>query len=824
MASVEDAKTESQRMDASRRIHESIRPSIKWEKKAASAIRFRPVSRKCFGFVRPNAMGADSFFVLGGACKTEEQAMEVPVLRGDGKNYGWECAKNAMPVAAFGHAAVVVNSRRIVVFGGIQAGDFSSAVYVLDPGTMTWSEPARQGDWPEARRDMAFCCVQRKLLIHGGYRQQVSLETEESPPEKGKEAKQKAESKRERTSSEGTKRGDQGAPMTETISLDDLWSADVGSRGITWHRLPSRKHALYGHSAVAWEDRVVFFGGVETPSSKDTAAISSLSKEVSATIKCVNTIHVLAHLGSASWLDVENEGPKAAIPKARAYHSATVVDQYMIIYGGYDTSNQLLQDVCTLHLPSMTWTKPQLTSPLTEVPQGRAFHGAALRGFNEIFIFGGTTEDPTKGSDDVYSLTVTPPPAQIPQEIFQDMLSSLLERVQRTVDALATDYGRETSALQIRVNIAEDGLTNAELTNRGLNEQMTHLRDQRDRFEERITKQQEQLMEMEGRADVVKKQAGDTVARTELELQRLQRKVRKLLGPQSGSAATISSEDLKIQLSDESQVSDYQTVLAPHRLSPGIWGQAQVGCETLLGVSLDARWEEALNIETRVLQQLRHPHLIESYGAVAHRDGLVFLQEPVFETWFDFLMEDTTDPEKVSVALEIATALDFLHARGVAHTNVSLESVFIKSADPLSVALGRLVSSRITCRVHRVAVVPSKYHLTVPDLQSARRTKHEDFDPRCEDIAALGSLLTAIFIQQEVSASQRVAQIDRIKNRSIQMMVMACLDKDPRHRPSARMMVTALAQLRDGEVPQLQRMPDDPTVNSPLVDIDIDAE
>merc|ERR1719375_2218423 len=166
---------------------------------------------------------------------------------------------------------------------------------------------------------------------------------------------------------------------------------------------------------------------------------------------------------------------------------------------------------------------------------------------------------------------------------------------------------------------------------------MSHLREQRDRFEDRITKQQELLSEMESRAEIIKKQAGDTVARTELELQRLQRKVRKLLGPQSGSAATINGEDLLIQLGDETQVSDYQTVLAPHRLSPGIWGHAQVGCETLLGVQLDARWEEALNIETRVLQQLRHPHIIENYGAVAHKDGLVFLQEPVNETWADLL-------------------------------------------------------------------------------------------------------------------------------------------------------------------------------------------
>jgi N-acetylneuraminic acid mutarotase len=384
-----------------------------------------------------------------------------------------------MPVAVHGHATVVVNSRRIVVFGGYTSGEYSNACYVFDPQTMAWSEPPQQGEWPEARRDMAFCCVQRRLLIHGGYRSQLlSLEDVDKKDEEGKKGR-KVETKQ---TDAGTKAPSQ-QPGMETITLEDLWTADVGSRGVTWHRLPSRKYAKYGHSAVAWEDRVVFFGGVETPPAKEVAAGTNV-------VRCVNTIHVLANVGSAAWLDVENEGPKAAIPRARAFHSATVVDQYMIIYGGYDVNEQLLQDVCTLHLPSMTWTKPQLTSPLTEVPHARAFHGAALRGFNEIFIFGGATEDMyTKGGDDVYSLTVSPPPAQIPQEIFQDMLSSLLERVQRTVDALSGDYQKETSSLHGRVQLAEECLRNAELTNHGLNEQMSHLREQRDRFEERINKQ-----------------------------------------------------------------------------------------------------------------------------------------------------------------------------------------------------------------------------------------------------------------------------------------------------------------------------------------------
>jgi serine/threonine protein kinase len=213
---------------------------------------------------------------------------------------------------------------------------------------------------------------------------------------------------------------------------------------------------------------------------------------------------------------------------------------------------------------------------------------------------------------------------------------------------------------------------------------------------------------------------------------------------------------------------------------------------------------------------------MDTYSTLAHPDGLCFLQEPIFETWADFLHEETTEEEKLQVGLELASALDFLHARGVAHTNIALESVFVKAFDPLSVKLGRLASSRTACRVKRVLVVPSKYHPTVPDIAAGRRIKGEDLDPRQEDIAAFGSLLTALFIQQEPGSAARVSQIDMIKNRSVQMLVMACLDKDPKHRPSARQVTLALASLRDGEVPQLQRQPDDPTLTSPLVDIDMD--
>merc|ERR1719253_1514273 len=100
----------------------------------------------------------------------------------------------------------------------------------------------------------------------------------------------------------------------------------------------------YGHTAVQWEDRVLCFGGCTASGFTNTLAILSVKETV------------------GTWMDLENEGPKGAVPKARAFHSSTVTEKYMLVYAGQDEQGTLLQDVSALHLPSMTWTKPQVDS------------------------------------------------------------------------------------------------------------------------------------------------------------------------------------------------------------------------------------------------------------------------------------------------------------------------------------------------------------------------------------------------------------------------------------------------------------------------------
>merc|ERR1719253_1160066 len=113
-----------------------------------------------------------------------------------------------------------------------------------------------------------------------------------------------------------------------------------------------------------------------------------------------------------------------------------------------------------------------------------------------------------------------------------------------------------------------EALESSELNGRGLQEQMKAIREQRDYYEQQIVAQQAQLGEMEARIDAQKKQAQDTLTRTEMELQRLQRKVKKLTGDQTSQPGLIQREEMQLLLDDESQVDDFTTSLCSHRLSP----------------------------------------------------------------------------------------------------------------------------------------------------------------------------------------------------------------------------------------------------------------
>jgi len=805
---VKEGRTvETQRMDAARRVHEAIRPALSWRKLSVESTRYRPCHRDKFGLVQ----AGDSYVLVGGDLRTEQQAMEVPSLErgaltprgGQDPGLGWRCLRGRMPVAVHSHATVTFG-HMVAVFGGVVRGQLSSETYVFDPGKGEWFHPHPgtpgqlnvQGMQPCPRKFPAACRLDRRLLVHGGWtdeKEPMSPSSPKVPLSKGAAMVGQRDSK--------------------TNTLEDLWVADVGHRSIVWRLANGKPVGRYGHTLVPWDDRIVCFGGSTHNGLTNSLCLLSM-KETTGT-----------------WLELDNEGPKGAVPKARQHHCTVISGDYMVIYGGQDELGGLLQDTHALHLPSMTWTKPLLESKPESVPPARAHAGAATYGRHEVLVFGGVTQGPQ--SDAVYCLQLGLPSGKVEAQVFHDMLGSLLDRSQRGVEQVSGQASHRLMETEAQLRAAQAQLQDAETVAMGLHEQMRQLRLQAETFEQAYQQQLDVVAQLQHNTDGAKKQASESVSRTEMELQRLQAKVKRLLGGGQASAnALLPSEDVQLFV-DEGGPADQTLPTSPwtsFRCCPGKWKHAEVSVD-LLEVDLSqGPWEESLLAELRVCMQLRHPSLTEPYGALLFRpeggaSAVAVLMEPLLNvdgvavptTLLDCLGDEIADDDKIAVALEVANCLEYLHARGVVHGNLALDSLFMRDSEQFSVKVGRLLSSRTTCRATRLACLPTKF--APPDAQDK---ESEKADPRKLDIYALGVLLCSLYIQERPSDTSRVSQIDRIRSKHMQMVVMACLDKDADHRPSALMVVHALLAIQNGEMPQIRRLEVDPSATCPLIEMDLE--
>ena len=112
-----------------------------------------------------------------------------------------------------------------------------------------------------------------------------------------------------------------------------------------------------GHSAVVYQGQVVVFGGV-------TAYNRGAQVR-----ECLNTVKCL-RVDTMEWKFVHTSG--LSIPMRR-YHSATIVGNHMLIYGGLTEKNNFLSDMFILNLLSNKWKTVEIHGPS---PGHLAFHTA----------------------------------------------------------------------------------------------------------------------------------------------------------------------------------------------------------------------------------------------------------------------------------------------------------------------------------------------------------------------------------------------------------------------------------------------------------------
>ncbi|XP_067133716.1 multiple epidermal growth factor-like domains protein 8 [Centruroides vittatus] len=163
------------------------------------------------------------------------------------------------------------------------------------------------------------------------------------------------------------------------------------NEGAQWEKIEplggkELERRIVGHSAVyhAATKSLFIYGGIMV----DYARFSRLS----------NQIHAF-HVDKQYWTQIAYPKSGTSIPLERAFHSAAVVGDYLVIYGGY-THRHSHQEICydneiyLYHLGCHKWVdfhvlgmkKPSLQNP---IPQGVIAHAMGVRKGHTLLIAGG---------------------------------------------------------------------------------------------------------------------------------------------------------------------------------------------------------------------------------------------------------------------------------------------------------------------------------------------------------------------------------------------------------------------------------------------------
>jgi hypothetical protein len=325
------------------------------------------------------------------------------------------------------------------------------------------------------------------------------------------------------------------------------------------------------------------------------------------------------------------------------------------------------------------------------------------------------------------------------------------------------------------------------------------------------------------------------------------------------------------------EVSDYESHEAPvPRRKRGATAQMS-DIEQLLTAPRLA-WEEAAKLELHLMGLLRHPNLVQFYGIAFSGKDLRFISEPPLvplslelyvrhPPWLAYARA------RQGLIYDVALGVEYLHRKGVVHRCVSIDHVYLRDGPPPQTAkLGGLLPMRVFHRVRRQMQLASQVHEAKEEGVSARNTivKHQlivavgtSVDPRTADVYALGALSLQLLTSEEdeeaptsphqggrrhhhatdsqpltpmqktpslrfdhqasynsrTGIAHRSAAVGRIRNRTLGLVVLKCMERETQYRMSASMVVRALYLiLYSNGVGCLEPIADDLSRLAPLTD------
>merc|ERR1719335_1140637 len=177
----------------------------------------------------------------------------------------------------------------------------------------------------------------------------------------------------------------------------------------------------------------------------------------------------------------------------------------------------------------------------------------------------------------------------------------------------------------------------------------------------------------------------------------------------------------------------------------------QVGMQCRLQLAAQSkqrkRWETATRQELHIISRLRHPCLLEYYGAASDGERLILVSEPPLIPLSQRMVEEPAleEMDKLDVALDLIHAIEYIHCKGITHRHITEENVFLKDLEHITVKLGGLLPARLTCRATGAVFVPSSYEPPPPGQSILVPTQDEAKDPRKADIFGFGALMMHLY-------------------------------------------------------------------------------
>eukprot|EP00741_Cyanophora_paradoxa_P001154 tig00000459_g1112.t1 len=284
------------------------------------------------------ALGDSQMLVFGGwgfdmLSNGEGHLSDLYLLPTDTMKWERIAASGPTPPARYGHAAVMVDAKHMLVFGGWGAGPLLNDAWLLDVESMRWAPLKVRGRPPSGRAHHTATLHGSRVYVIGGYDGQTYL--------------------------------------------DDVWFLDLAA--YEWRKVRTTGEqfpARAGHSATPISSHEILIYGGWNGSAADRAALD-----------CAFVFDTEAYRFAAEVADGQ-------VPRPRARHTATAAawggPLTLVVYGGRDTARgntACLDDVTVLDADVMSWVAPRVHG---RAPRARYAHTAVLLdGGSRVVVFGG---------------------------------------------------------------------------------------------------------------------------------------------------------------------------------------------------------------------------------------------------------------------------------------------------------------------------------------------------------------------------------------------------------------------------------------------------